>query len=84
VRRTVPPSVEIEQRIDELLAGGIPTADALGALTELAQLGAKLIIQRALEEEFDASSARSATSAEPTRSRAGGSNLASIDGASRI
>jgi putative transposase len=54
VRRTVPPSAEIEQRIDELLAGGTPAADGQGALTELAHLGAKLIIQRAVEEEFDA------------------------------
>jgi transposase-like protein len=55
VRRTVPPSAEIEQQIDELLAAGSPTAtDGQGALTELAHLGAELIIQRAVEEEFDA------------------------------
>jgi putative transposase len=55
VRRTVPPSAEIEREIDELLADGIPPdADAQGALSELAHLGAKLIIQRAVEEEFDA------------------------------
>ncbi|MGH3084063.1 MAG: IS256 family transposase [Gaiellaceae bacterium] len=54
MRRTVPPSMEIEQRIDELLAGGILATDAQGVLTELAHLGAKLIIQRALEDEFDA------------------------------
>lgn len=54
MRRTVPPSAEIEERIDELLAAGIAAADAEGPLSELAQLGAKLIIQRAVEEEFDA------------------------------
>jgi putative transposase len=54
VRRTVPPSAEIQQRIDELLAGGMPGADAQGALSELAHLGARLIIQRAVEDEFDA------------------------------
>jgi putative transposase len=54
VRRTVPPSAEIEHRIDELLAGGIAAGGVEGPLSELAQLGAKLIIQRAVEEEFDA------------------------------
>jgi hypothetical protein len=49
VRRTV----EIEGRIDELLAGGIAGDDLQGALSELAALGAWLIIQRAVEEEFD-------------------------------
>jgi transposase-like protein len=53
VRRTVPPSAEIEKRIDEL-AGGIAAEDPQGALSELAALGAKLVIQRAVEEEFDA------------------------------
>lgn len=54
MRRTVPPSAEIEQRIDDLLAGGAPAEDPEGPLSELAHLGAKLIIQRAVEEEFDA------------------------------
>ena len=54
MRRTVPPSAEIETRIDELLSAGIAAGDAEGPLSELAQLGAKLIIQRAVEEEFDA------------------------------
>jgi putative transposase len=54
VRRTVPPSAEIQQRIDELLAGGLPASDHGGALSELARLGARLIIQHAVEEEFDA------------------------------
>jgi transposase-like protein len=54
VRRTVPPSAEIQQRIDDLLAAGLPASDAQGVLSELAHLGAQLIIQRAVEEEFDA------------------------------
>jgi putative transposase len=54
VRRTVPPSAEIEGRIDELLAAGIAGDDPQGALSQLAALGARLIIQRAVEEEFDA------------------------------
>jgi putative transposase len=53
VRRNVPPSAEIEQRIDGLLAGGLAAEDPQGALSELASLGAKLIIQRAVEDEFD-------------------------------
>jgi transposase-like protein len=54
VRRTVPPSAEIETKIDDLLAGGVVAEGAEGPLSELAHLGAKLIIQRAVEEEFDA------------------------------
>jgi putative transposase len=54
VRRTVPPSAEIEKSIDGLLAGGLAAEDPQGALSELASLGARLIIQRAVEEEFDA------------------------------
>jgi transposase-like protein len=54
VRRTVPPSAAIETRIDELLAGGVVAEGAEGPLGELAHLGARLIIQRAVEEEFDA------------------------------
>jgi putative transposase len=54
VRRTVPPSAEIQQQIDELLVGGLAASDVEGMLSELAALGARLIIQRAVEEEFDA------------------------------
>ncbi|MQA74742.1 MAG: hypothetical protein GEU88_10460 [Solirubrobacterales bacterium] len=54
VRRTLPPSAEIEKRIDDLLAGGVAAGEPEGPLTELASLGAQLIIQRAVEEEFDA------------------------------
>src|SRR5438034_489207 len=53
VRRTVPPSAEIEEQIDALLAVGVGE-NPREALSELAKLGAKLIIQRAVEDEFDA------------------------------
>jgi putative transposase len=53
VRRTVPPSVEIEARIDQLLAVGVGD-DPRETLSALAKLGARLIIQRAVEDEFDA------------------------------
>jgi putative transposase len=54
VRRTVPPSAEIEQQINSLLTSGLLASDAEGALSELAHLGARFIIQRAVEQEFDA------------------------------
>jgi transposase-like protein len=53
VRRTVPPSAEIEQQIDRLLAVGVGE-NPRESLSELARLGARLIIQRAVEDEFDA------------------------------
>jgi putative transposase len=53
VRRTVPPSAEIEQQIDQLLAVGVGE-NPRESLSELAKLGARLIIQRAVEGEFDA------------------------------
>ena len=53
VRRTVPPSAEIEEQIDRLLAVGVGE-NPHKTLSELAKLGARLIIQRAVEEEFDA------------------------------
>jgi Transposase, Mutator family len=53
VRRTVPPSAEIEEQIDRLLAVGVGE-NSRESLSELAKLGARLIIQRAVEEEFDA------------------------------
>jgi transposase-like protein len=53
VRRTVPPSAEIEDQIDGLLAVGVGD-NPRGSLSELAKLGARLIIQRAVEDEFDA------------------------------
>jgi putative transposase len=53
VRRTVPPSAEIEEQIDELLAVGVGE-NPRESLSGLAKLGARLIIQRAVEDEFDA------------------------------
>ena len=53
VRRTVPPSAELEAQIDQLLAVGVGE-NPHAALSQLAKLGARLIIQRAVEEEFDA------------------------------
>jgi putative transposase len=53
VRRTVPPSAEIEGQIDRLLAVGVGE-NPRESLSELARLGARLIIQRAVEDEFDA------------------------------
>src|SRR5438270_3658274 len=52
VRRTVPPSMEIQAEIDKLLGQGL-VDDPQKMLGELARLGARLIIQRAVEEEFD-------------------------------
>src|SRR5256712_4260215 len=53
VRRTVPPSAEIEEQIDQLLAVGVGE-NPRESLSSLAKLGARLIIQRAVEDEFDA------------------------------
>ena len=53
MRRTVPPSSEIEEQIDRLLAVGVGE-NPRESLSELAKLGARLIIQRAVEDEFDA------------------------------
>jgi putative transposase len=52
VRRTVPPSADIEKQIDQLLAVGVGE-NPRETLSELAKLGARLIIQRAVEDEFD-------------------------------
>jgi putative transposase len=52
VRRTVPPSAEIQASIDKLLGKGV-VDDPQKMLSELARLGARLIIQRAVEDEFD-------------------------------
>lgn len=53
MRRTVPPSAEIEARIERMLSVGVGE-NPRESLSELAKLGARLIIQRAVEEEFDA------------------------------
>jgi putative transposase len=53
VRRTVPPSAELEARIEQMLSVGVGESPR-ETLSELARLGARLIIQRAVEDEFDA------------------------------
>ena len=53
MRRTVPPSAEIEARIERMLSVGVGE-NPRESLSELARLGARLIIQRAVEDEFDA------------------------------
>jgi len=52
VRRTLPPSAEIQASIDKVLSKGM-VDDPQRMLSELGRLGARLIIQRAVEEEFD-------------------------------
>ena len=47
-----PPSADRQANIDKLLGGGL-VDDRQKMLSELARLGARLIIQRAVEEEFD-------------------------------
>jgi hypothetical protein len=51
VRRTVPPSAEIEEQIERLLSVGVGE-NLRESLSELARLGAREIIQRAGEDEF--------------------------------
>ena len=51
--RTVPPSAEIEARIEQLLTVGVGD-NPREPLSELAKLGARLTIQRAGDDEFDA------------------------------
>src|SRR6266581_4222522 len=68
VRRTVPPSAEIQTSIDKLLSRG-PVDDPQKMLSELARLGARLIIQRAVEEEFDTWLGRARYERRPERQR---------------
>src|SRR5947208_14157461 len=68
VRRTVPPSAEIQASIDRLLSKGM-VDDPQKMLSELARLGARLIIQRAVEEEFDTWLGRARYERRPERQR---------------
>jgi putative transposase len=68
VRRTVPPSAEIEEQIDRLLSVGVGE-NPRESLSELARLGARLIIQRAVEDEFDASLGRARYERRPEYQR---------------
>jgi hypothetical protein len=52
VRHTVPPPAQIEEQIDTLLAVGVG-GNPREALSELAKLGARLIIQCVVEDEFE-------------------------------
>jgi len=68
VRRTVPPSAEIQAEIDKLLGRGM-VDDPQKMLGELARLGARLIIQRAVEDEFDEWLGRARYERRPERQR---------------
>ena len=68
VRRTVPPSAEIEARIERMLSVGVGDSPR-ESLSELAKLGARLIIQRAVEDEFDAWLGRSRYERRPESER---------------
>ena len=68
MRRTVPPSAEIEEQIDQLLAVGVGE-NPRESLSSLAKLGARLIIQRAVEDEFDAWLGRSRYGRRPDYQR---------------
>src|ERR1700681_4066123 len=68
VRRTVPPSAEIQAEIDKLLARGM-VDDPQKMLSELGRLGARLIIQRAVEDECDAWLGRARYERRPERQR---------------
>ena len=68
MRRTVPPSAEIEAQIDQLLAVGVGE-NPWESLSELAKLGARLIIQRAVEDEFDAWLGRARYERRPAHQR---------------
>src|SRR5450759_2641495 len=67
VRRTVPPSAEIQASIDKLLSEGM-VDDPQKMLSELARLGARLI-RRAVEEEFETWLGRARYERRPDRPR---------------
>jgi hypothetical protein len=68
VKRTVPRSAEIQASIDKLLSSRV-VEDPQKMLSELARLGAMLIIQRAVEEEFDSWLGRARYERRPERQR---------------
>jgi transposase-like protein len=68
VRRTVPRSAEMQASIEKLLARGM-VDDPPSMLSELALLGARLIIQPAVEEEFDSLLGRARYERRPERQR---------------
>ena len=66
MRRTVPPSAEIQAEIDKVLSKGM-VDDPQKMLSELGGLGARLIIQRAVEDEFDTWLGRARYARRPER-----------------
>src|SRR3981081_3111857 len=68
VRRTVPPSAEIQASIDKLLGSSL-VDDPQKMLSELARLGAGVIIPRAVGEEFDSWLGRARYERRPERQR---------------
>ena len=68
MRRTVPPSAEIHAEIDKLLGSRL-VDDPQKMLSEHARLGARLIIQWAVEEEFDTWLGRARYERRPERQR---------------
>jgi hypothetical protein len=80
VRRTVPPSAEIKASIERLLARAV-VDDPQKMLSELARLGARLIIQRAVEDEFDQWLGRTRYERRPAAGR--GSAMCSVLGMCR-
>ena len=77
MRRAVPPSAEIEHQIDELLAVGVGE-NPRESLSELAKLGARLIIQRAVEDEFEAWLGRTRYERRPDYQRACATHVAAL------
>ena len=68
MRRTVPPSAEIQASIDKLMSRGL-VDDPQKMPSELGRLGARLIIQRAVEEELDQWLGRARYERRPERQR---------------
>ena len=68
MRRTVALSAEIQASIDRLLSKGM-VDDPQKMLSELARFGARLIIQRAVEDEFDQWLGRARYERRPGRRR---------------
>jgi transposase-like protein len=68
VSRTVSPSAEIQTKIDKLLSSKL-VDDPQKMLSEPARLGAKLIIQRAVAEEFEGWLGRARYERRPERER---------------
>jgi len=83
VRRTVQPSAEIQASIDKLLSKGM-VDDPQKMLSELARLGARLIIQRAVEEEFDTWLGRARYERRPERQGFRPRHLQTAEGELRI